>query len=204
MNNSQEQKTVCNISDEFSAVSCLETIKQGFEVNPIICYETREDLIHLVKIIDRILPRMLNSEIHLYFQKIPKFGKRSSDILTKNLLLTDITIKFARERKISHVTLAISPLIFPTKFVELLQKKVFDAKMMPHVSLSGIDSEILKNAREIGMEKYLSTIEKLSKKNFSNIKLKKPTAKLQSMSKIKVSLGPNNIHDMLDSLEIEH
>ena len=49
-NNSQSKKSVCAIMDEFSAVSCLETIKQGFEVKLLVCYETREDLIHLVKI----------------------------------------------------------------------------------------------------------------------------------------------------------
>ncbi len=54
-NNSQLKKSVCCISDEFSAINCLETIKQGFEVKPIVCYETREDLIHLVKILDKLL-----------------------------------------------------------------------------------------------------------------------------------------------------
>ena len=50
VNNSQLQKSICCIADEFSAINCLETIKQGFDVKPIICHETREDLIHLVKI----------------------------------------------------------------------------------------------------------------------------------------------------------
>ena len=37
VNNSQIQKSICAITDEFSAVSCLETIKQGFEVKLLIC-----------------------------------------------------------------------------------------------------------------------------------------------------------------------
>jgi len=204
VNNSQGQKTVCYISDEFSAVNCLETIKQGFEVSPVICYEAREELIPLVKILDKILPRMLNSEIELHFQKIPKFSKKPIGILTKKLLLTDILIKFARGKKISHISLAISPLIFPSKFIEELQKTVFNAKMMPHISLAGIDSEIMKNAKEIGIEKNLSAIEKLSKKNFSNVKPKKSQSKIPAMKKIKLKLGPNNVHDLLDALEIEH
>jgi len=37
-NNSQNKEMVCCIFDELSAVSCLETIKQGFDVKIIICY----------------------------------------------------------------------------------------------------------------------------------------------------------------------
>ena len=82
VNNSQKQKTVCGIYDEFSTVNCLETIKQGFEPQIVICYETRENLIYLVKILDKILPRMLKSEINLEFYKIQKYGKNSDDVLT--------------------------------------------------------------------------------------------------------------------------
>ena len=91
-NNSQLQKSICCITDEFSAISCLETIKQGFEVKLLICYETREDVIHLVKIMDKILPRLLRSEVELEFHKISKYGKNSDDILSKNSLITDILI----------------------------------------------------------------------------------------------------------------
>ena len=124
-NNSQLQKSICCITDEFSAVSCLETIKQGFEVKLLICYETREDAIHLVKIIDKVLPRMLRSEVELEFYKISKFGKNSEDVLSKNTLITDILIKSAKEKKISHISLSTSPLIYPSKYVETLQKRIF-------------------------------------------------------------------------------
>jgi adenylyl- and sulfurtransferase ThiI len=203
-NNSQLQKSVCCISDEFSAVSCLETIKQGFEVKPIICYETREDVIHLVKIMDKILPRLLRSEVELEFHKISKFGKNSEDILSKNSLITNILIKSAKEKKISHISLVTSPLIFPSTYVETLQKRVFSVDMIPHIPLSGIDSEIIKNAKEIGMGKYISKIEKFLKTNFTKSKSKPNKKEKTSKKTIKVRLGPNNVHTILDSLEIEH
>ena len=204
VNNSQLQKSICCITDEFSAINCLETIKQGFEIKLLICYETREDVVHLVKIIDKILPRMLKSEVELEFHKIPKFGKKSEDVLSKNSLITNIMIKCGKERQISHISLAVSPLVFPSTYVGILQKRVFSAGMIPHIALSGIDSEIIKNGKEIGMEKYISKIEK-----FMKINLKKPNSKLKKDEKtikkiIKVKLGPNNVHEILDSLEIEH
>ena len=66
------------------------------------------------------------------------------------------------------------------------------------------DSEIIKNAREIGMEKYISKIEKLIKTNFTKSKPKLNKKEKASKKIIKVRLGPNNVHTILDSLEIEH
>ena len=203
VNNSQNQKIVCGIYDEFSAVNCLETIKQGFEPQILICYETRENLIHLVKILDKILPRMLKSEIELDFDKIQKFDKSSNGLLRKISHITEILIKSAKEKKITHIATAISPLIFPSTFSHTLQKRIFDEKIISHISLAGIDSGILENAKEIGMEKYLERIDKLSKMKFT--KLKPKSIQKKSVKKtIKVKLGPNNIHTILDSLEIEH
>ena len=203
-NNSQKQKIVCGIYDEFSAINCLEIIKQGFEPEILICYETRENLIHLVKILDKILPRILKSEVKLEFHSIQKFGKNSDGVLNKISHVTDILIKNAKENKISCVSSAISPLIFPQAFSQTLQKRIFSAKMIPHVSLSGIDSGILDNAKEIGMEKYLDKINKLPKMKFSKFKTKSIQKKKSDKRIIKVKLGPNNIHTILDSLEIEH
>ena len=203
VNNSQLQKSICCIADEFSAINCLETIKQGFDVKPIICHETREDLIHLVKILDKLLPRMLRLDVNLEFHKIPKFAKNSEGNLSKISLVTEVLIKGAKQEKISHVSLAISPLIFPSKYVENLQKQVFNANLIPHIALSGIDSEIIRNAKEIGMDKYISKIEKFAKTNFTKTKVKQNKGNI-SKKIIKIRLGPNNVHTILDSLEIEH
>ncbi len=213
-NNSQKQKIVCAIYDEFSAVNCLETIKQGFEVQILVCYETRENLIHLVKILDKILPRMLKSEVELEFLMTQKFAKNSDGMLTKISHITDVLIKFAKKKKISHLGVAVSPLIFPSEAVsplifpseilQTLQKRIFTQELIPHISLAGIDNGILENAREIGLEKYLGAIDKLAKMKFSKIKTKNIGKQKSSNKTIKVKLGPNNVHTILDALEIEH
>tara|TARA_X000000368_G_scaffold323808_1_gene260894 strand:- start:397 stop:840 length:444 start_codon:yes stop_codon:yes gene_type:complete len=147
---------------------------------------------------------MLRSEIELEFHKISKFGKNSEDVLSKNTLITNILIKSAKEKKISHISLSTSPLIYPSRYVETLQKRIFSAGMTPHIPLSGIDSEIMKNAKEIGMEKYISKIEKFLKIDL--VKSNKKASKNEKTTKkiIKIKLGPNNVHTILDSLEIEH
>ena len=186
-----------------SSVSAYLLKKQGFDVKPIICYETREELTHLVKILDKLLPRMLRLDIELEFNKIPKFGKNSEGIISKSSLVTDVLIRSAKQSKISHVSLATSPLIFPSDHVETLQKQVFSNNLIPHIALAGIDTEIIRNAKEIGMDKYISKIEKFSKTNFTKVKVKSNKEKI-SKKIIKIRLGPNNVHTILDSLEIEH
>ena len=80
------QKSICCVTDEFSAINCLETIKQGLEVQVMVGYETRENLIHVVKILDKILLRMLKSEVELEFHKICKnFKKFRGNLLSKIL-----------------------------------------------------------------------------------------------------------------------
>nr|AIF16235.1 thiamine biosynthesis ATP pyrophosphatase-like protein (thiI) [uncultured marine thaumarchaeote KM3_73_B11] len=212
VNNSQMRKTVCSVYDEFSALNCLETIKQGFEVKLLICYETRENVIHLVKIIDKILPRMLRPEVEIEFHKIQEYGKNQEGYYQKIFHITNLQIKFCRntltkgesKHYVSTISLAVSPLIFGNELRRILQKQCYGQVLDAHFPLSGIDSEIMKNAKEIGMEKYFSKIEKLSKmKPFTNEKI--DNRRSSSKKKIiKVKLGPNNVHAILDSLEIEH
>ena len=70
--------------------------------------------------------------------------------------------------------------------------------------MSGIDAWILENAKEIGMEKYLGKIDKFSKMKFTKFKTTSIQKTKLVKKTIKVRLGPNNIHTILDSLEIEH
>jgi len=69
-NNSQNKEIVCCIFDELSAVSCIETMKQGFDVKIIVCYSKDSELLHLVKMVNQIIRRMVKSKISLEFYRI--------------------------------------------------------------------------------------------------------------------------------------
>ncbi len=53
--NSQNEKILCCIYDEFSAISCLQIIKMGFEPKILVCCRSEQDLLNLVKMINQIL-----------------------------------------------------------------------------------------------------------------------------------------------------
>ena len=78
------------------------------------------------------------------------------------------------------------------------------------MSLSGFDENILNHAKELGLEKYLTRIEKLGKMKFNSIVKGKTNAQnlaqkaLKTKRVVTVTVGPNNVHDILDSLKSKH
>jgi len=209
-NNSQNQKIICSIFDEFSAVSCLACMKQGFEVKIIIFYQKQTELRNLVKILNNLMPRMLQSKIEVQFYRLSILEKNKDKLLLKIQVMIGILKRIALSKKISMVSLPISPLVHPSSFTEHLTKNVFNDGLMPHVPLSGLDESILTNAKEIGLEKYLGKIERLTKTKhaFQKITPRKLTSFIDNGMKtrkiVQITLGPNNIHDILDSLKVKH
>jgi len=207
--NSQNEKVVCGIYDELSAVSCLETIKQGFDVKIIVCYKQKSELLNLVKILNQILPRTIKSKLELEFYQTPIKGSNSKSLLTQIDSVTKILIRVAKANKIRRISLALSPLIFPLDFVERSVKEVFDSGLTPKTPISGLDDDIFASAEEIGLRKYLPKIEKLGKMRFPNHQSAKEIQKiaensLKTKKVVSITIGPNNVHDILDSLEENH
>ena len=207
-NNSQNKEMVCCIFDELSAVSCLETIKQGFDVKIIVCYSKDSELLHLVRMVNQIIHRTVKPKINLEFYKIRVNKKLTS------LLLTEITakmlVRIAATNSIKRISLGMSPLIFPVDFVESLIKQVHNKDLIPYFPLSGLDDNVFETAKEIGLEKYLSRIKKLGSSKFYNFKQspkkieKIVEESIMSKKTVSVSVGPNNVHEILDEVRSDH
>ncbi|GFN42163.1 MAG: thiamine biosynthesis ATP pyrophosphatase-like protein, thiamine biosynthesis protein ThiI [Marine Group I thaumarchaeote] len=205
--NSQNERVVCAIYDELSAISCLETIKEGFDVKIIVCYKQKSDLTNLVKILNQILPRTTRSKIDVEFFQIPIKGSSSKSLLTLIDSVTEILIRVAKANKINKISLGLSHLIFPSSFVENSIKQVFRNNFTSLIPLSGLDDGIFEDAKELGLGKYLSKIEKLGEMSFSKqyaskIEIKKIVENtLKKRKVVSIVIGPNNVHEILDSLE---
>ena len=207
--NSQNEKIVCSIFDELSAISCLETIKQGYDVKIVVFYNKKSELLNLVKILNKIIPRTLHSKIDLdFYQILISSGTKNFLLLVQTI--TEILITIAKLNKMKKISLSISPLIFPSPFIDAIIKRVFEKNIIPHIPLAGLDDDILDNAKEIGLGKFLPKIERFGKMRFNSfnttINEAKKIAKESEHSKksISIEVGANNIHDILDSLELEH
>jgi len=204
--NSQKEKILCCIHDELSAIACLQTIKMGFEVKILVCYRNESDLLKLVKIINKILPRVIEEKIILQVCKM----NGSSGLPTTVTAITQLMTSLASREKIGRISLGISPMIFPTSFCEYNANIAAQNKIIPWFPLSGIDSEIFENAKEIGLEKYISNLEDLCKKHLNYKKIPMPTVSrhakdaLKTLKRITVTAGPKNVYDIIDSLKTNH
>ena len=209
-NNFQNEKIICCIYDELSAVSCLETIKEGFEVKILVCYHKESDLLKFVKILNNLIPRMLKSKIELEFYQVEIKDTSAQDYLVLIETITEVMLATATLDKIKRLSLSLSPSIFPQSFIDRITKKVYQNNLIPYLSLSGFDEKVLNYAKELGLEKYLTRIEKLGKMKFDpNVKGKKNASNLaqkalKTKQIVSVAVGPNNVHDILDSLKSKH
>ena len=203
-NNSQNKEMVCCIFDELSAVSCLETIKQGFDVKIIVCYSKDSELLHLVRMVNQIIHRTVKPKINLEFYKIPINKKLASLLLIE--ITTKVLIQIATTSSTKRISLGLSPLIHPVDFVESLMKQAYNKNLVPYFPLSGLDDNVFESAREIGLEKYLDRIKKLGSSRFYDSK--QTTKKIEkiveesitSKKTVSVNVGQNNVHEILDEV----
>ncbi len=209
-NNSQNEKILCCIYDELSAISCLETIREGFNVKIIVCYQKESDLLNLVKIVNRIIQRTLESKIELKFFKIANTGSGAQSYLVLIETVVEILLDVASREQINRISLPVSPLIFPQSFIDKISDRISKNKIIPHIPLSGIDENILESAKEIGLEKYLPRIEKLGKMKFDISSKRTDNSKkiaqqaLTTKKVVSITLGLNSVHDIIDSLKSNH
>ncbi|MGI0003226.1 MAG: thiamine biosynthesis protein [Nitrosopumilaceae archaeon] len=204
--NSQNEKIACCVYDELSAVSCLETIREGFDVKIVICYNNDSNLIELVKILNQILPKTIQSKIELEFFHVDIKNNAKNIML---IAVAEILCFVAKSNKIRKISLSLSPLIFPSNFVNSIIKRVFKKNFIPWLPLAGLDRDIFDNAREIGLEKYIVKIEKMANLKFNGKAYEKEAQKIANQAiktkkVVSVIVGPNNVHDILDSLKVDH
>lgn len=202
--NSQEESVVCAVFDELSAISCLESIKQGFAVKILVFYNNDSNLLEHVKMINRILPRTVSTQVTLEFFKMPLKQQSAKSLHQRIMAITEILCTVAKKEKIKRVSLSLSPLVFPAWLVDQNVGIVHQNKLVPWNALAGIDDSIISTAKEIGLGKYLHRIEKLGVLRFAKAEqdvsgLVQKT--LATKETVTVTVGPNNIHDILDSLK---
>ena len=162
---SQNEKTICAVYDELSAVSCFETIKQGYDTKIIICYRQKSELTNLAKIINQIIPRLVQDkiEVEFFYLKIKSGGIKNYLIYVNSIL--EIMLKQSNNR----ISLALSPLVFSSSFIDNSLKKVFEKKKIPIIPLTGVDISLFNEAKEIGLERNIKKLEKIVTTNSDEI-----------------------------------
>ena len=200
---SQDQQTICAIYDEISAISCYETIKQGYDTKIIVCYRQKSELMNLAKMINQIIPRLVQEkiEIEFYNLKINPNGNKNYLIYVNSII--EILLSYSNNK----ISLSLSPLIFPANIIDNALNRIFSKKKIPIIPLAGVDNQLFIEAKEIGLERNIKKLEKMINITSNDVpKFSKKDVELAHKTKkqISVKLGANNVHDILDSLSEDH
>ena len=200
---SHREKILCAIYDEISAISCFETIKQGYDIRIVVCYRGDNELTYLAKMLNQILPRLVENKVKLDFFQIkmnPKGIKNYQKFLG---MVIEILLTYQNR----YVSLPILPLMFSLEQMEDIMNKIFESKKIPIVPLAGTDTNLFEDAKEIGIERNFNKIEKLftvKSVQFPDVLNKELELIVNTKKTIDITMGPNNVHDILDSFEENH
>lgn len=204
---SENQDTICGIYDEISAISCFETIKQGYNSKIVVCYRQESELMNLVKMINQIIPRFAKNTIEMEFFNLKVTGSGIKSYASFVNSVIELLICIAKESKINRISIPLNPLISSHSFIDKSIKRVFEKELLPIIPLSGIDVNLFDDAKEIGLSKNIPKIKKIissSSKQTPNFSAKVVDDAIKSKKGVRIDVGPNNIHDILDSLEVNH
>jgi len=208
--NSHNEKILCCVHDEFSAISCLQIIKMGFEPKILICYQSEPDLLNIVKMINQILSHIIQDKVELQFCKLSSKSSGGSSVLFKVAVITEILSVLATRTKIKRISISVSSMIFPSWFIEYNAKVVLKKNLLPWFPLLAVDNSIFENANELGLEKYMSKIRNLCKLRFNGNNIQQDRIRKISQIAIKtrkiimVKIGTKNVHDIIDSIKSNH
>ena len=102
------------------------------------------------------------------------------------------------------MSLALSPLIYSSDFIDNSLKLVFAKKKIPILPLTGVDMNLFDEAKEIGLERNIKKLEKMvtmTTNEIPSFSKKEVESALKTKKIITIQVGPNNVHDILDSFE---
>ena len=202
----------CAVYDELSAASCLECMRQGYDVSITVFYKSRAGLLNLARLLNRLIPRMLRQEIELEFVRMGGGGSRGRGGRGAGGRYQDFVgavtgAMQAMQGPGSRMALATPPAAFPADVVDAHVLYVVEHGMTPLVPLAGTGEDgIYGIARELVLGD--AGIKRLEKEiamaatagGTADAGWQDGTAKAEPAQKVTVRVGANNTHDILDSL----
>jgi len=205
---SGERRTACPIYDELSAISCVETVRQGYDVDIMIVYKKRQELLRLVKMINRLIPRLVREEVVLEFLQIEEGGAPGG---AKKYLAHMDAIMSIMMRRLSpgdRISLAVPPAVFPDHVVDSYVRRAFGGGLIPLNPLAGVDAGMYRIAGDMGFgESDLKRLERVAGGNYAGASAGDDYDDTDDRyddgaiaKTVTIRAGVNNVHDILDSL----
>ena len=217
----QEEKVLCTIHNALSAISCMAVLKCGFFPEIIILYTDDDDLRQNLKTFGLVVNRMNTKNYSVRLAKVEEIQKQQQqqhqqqrESSHKTILQEIVAIQILTHMKGKGVVVPLSTAIHPLWLIELTFKKILSSNKIPWMPLllptQGIDDI----AKELGMEEHklrlmsdqscmIDRLLTFTKQDYAkyrkSIDIMTESA-LKNMNTISFEIGPNYLHDILDSV----
>lgn len=206
---SQNEHLLCSLHNSLSALSCLMAVKCGFNSKLVLIKINEDNFREGAKHVELIAKRLGKKRIKLDIATF-EISNNGSQLLAVEKLSSVLLAKLSSQYKIKNIALPLSTAIFPAWFISDIVRDV--AKVAtPWLPLMFMSDELYTNAKNLGLkEAHLTEINSTSRTSFDadkyaqlmkTIDLEDVIGNaLRSMKTIDLEVGPNYLHDILDSI----
>ncbi len=182
-----KDRVVCPVYDGLSALAMLEALRQGHDILPTVVYSTSAAQTRLAKPVCKIVSSIPRAQTVAEFVRVSPVRGAALGIAAQKAAITT-----ARSHRLKRVCIPTSPLIHTAEFADSLADMVRSASMRSMVPLAGA-ADLDSGAIEIGM----GAIEKPKHSARGSLKAATET----SRTRLELRVGPNMLHEALDSLD---
>ena len=215
----QEEKVLCSIHNPLSAISCMAVIKCGFFPEIIILYTDDDDLRQNLKTFGLIVNRLNTKNYSIRLARVEGLQKRRQQQHQrqsnhKTILKEIVAAQVLTRMRGKGVVVPLSTAIHPLWLIELTFKKILSSNKIPWMPLLLPTQGIYDIAKELGMEEHklrlmsdqscmIDGLLTFTKQDYAkyrkSIDIMTESA-LKNMNTISFEIGPNYLHDILDSV----
>ena len=184
-----KHKIICPVYDELSGLAMLETLRQGYDIFPLVLYSTDAARIRLVKLVCKIVSSIPRAKTSAEFVHIsPTRGETLANLAIKTAITS------AKSLHLERICVPLSPLIHDMTLSDSLISLIHSASMTYIVPLSGIESRLGTYCKFVGIAPI---IDKLENFRLQPARTKRTTKELCKI-KLELRLSPNMLHDTLN------
>ena len=206
---SQNEQLLCSLHNSLSALSCLMAVKCGFNPKLVLLKINEDNFREAAKHIELIAKKLGKKQIKLDIATF-KISNNGSQLFAIEKLSSVLLAKLSSQYNIKNIALPLSTAIFPAWFISDIVRDV--AKVAtPWLPLMFMSDELYTNAKTLGLkDAHLTEIESTSRTSFDADKYAQLMKTidlediignaLKSMKTIDLEVGPNYLHDILDSV----
>jgi hypothetical protein len=203
----QNEKAICGIHNILSFISCMLAVKCGFIPELFIFYTDEYDLKENAKLFGHLAGKMDDKKHKIRLLHIDIPNRHDSHI--KFMLQEAISIGILTLLPGNRIVVPLSASIHPPWFVEAVMKKILYAGKASWMPLVLLTTGIYHEAISMGLKDKIILIDTLiNDMTFTKLEYKKYESMIDTLSKVAIknmktislNVGPNYIHDIIDSV----